>query len=153
MIGYHLCWDLVHLAGIPIPGYTSKPGFLWQQSICWGFILLSGFCAALGHHGKRRGIVVFCSGLLVTGVTFFFIPDTRVLFGILTFLGSAMIISDCFRRYLERIPSFVGWIVFFLLFLISFPINKGYLLCEKYPVFLPHGWYRNLFFTYLGYIC
>ena len=44
MMLYHGCWDLVNLFGIQADWYYSLPGHLWQQSICWVFILLSGFC-------------------------------------------------------------------------------------------------------------
>ena len=43
MIAYHGSWDLVYLAGVNWPWYHSKEAFLWQQSICWTFILLSGY--------------------------------------------------------------------------------------------------------------
>ena len=60
MMLYHGCWDLVNLFGIQADWYYGLPGHLWQQSICWVFILLSGFCVQLGHHtlpGVHR-----CSG-------------------------------------------------------------------------------------------
>lgn len=59
MMLYHGCWDLVNLFGIQADWYYGLPGHLWQQSICWVFILLSGFCAQLGHHTLRRGAQVF----------------------------------------------------------------------------------------------
>lgn len=66
MMLYHGCWDLVNLFGIQADWYYGLPGHLWQQSICWVFILLSGFCVQLGHHTLRRGAQVFgahrCSG-------------------------------------------------------------------------------------------
>ena len=46
MMLYHGCWDLVNLFGIQADWYYGLPGHLWQQSICWVFILLSGFLAA-----------------------------------------------------------------------------------------------------------
>lgn len=49
MMLYHGCWDLVNLFGIQADWYYGLPGHLWQQSICWVFILLSGFCVQLGH--------------------------------------------------------------------------------------------------------
>lgn len=55
MMLYHGCWDLVNLFGIQADWYYGLPGHLWQQSICWMFILLSGFCVQLGHHTLRRG--------------------------------------------------------------------------------------------------
>ena len=44
MMLYHGMWDVVFLFGVAQKWYTGRPGFVWQQSICWVFILLSGFC-------------------------------------------------------------------------------------------------------------
>ena len=89
MIAYHGCWDAVFLFGLRAEWYTGWPGHLWQQSICWVFILLSGFCVPLGRHPLRRGARVFAAGALVTAVTLVFMPEDRVIFGVLTLLGSA----------------------------------------------------------------
>lgn len=69
MIGYHACWDLIFLFGMSAAWYTGWQGHLWQQSICWVFILLSGFCLPLGHRPLRRGLIVSGAGALVTAVT------------------------------------------------------------------------------------
>ena len=45
MMLYHGMWDAVYLFGVVVPWYSAGQGRLWQQSICWVFILLSGFCA------------------------------------------------------------------------------------------------------------
>lgn len=45
MMLYHACWDMMFLFGIWMDWYAGMPGRLWQQTICWVFILLSGFCA------------------------------------------------------------------------------------------------------------
>lgn len=55
MMLYHACWDMMFLFGIWMDWYAGMPGRLWQQTICWVFILLSGFCVQLGHHTLRRG--------------------------------------------------------------------------------------------------
>lgn len=39
MMLYHGMWDLVYLFGVRAPWYGSWQGELWQQSICWVFIL------------------------------------------------------------------------------------------------------------------
>ena len=62
MMLYHACWDMMSLFGIWMDWYTGMPGHLWQQTICWVFILLSGFCAPFGRHMLRRGTVVFGAG-------------------------------------------------------------------------------------------
>ena len=96
MIAYHGTYDLVYLFSIKIPWFHGEPGYLWQQSICWVFILLSGFCVQLGHHTLRRGAQVFGAGALVTAVTLLFMPEDRVVFGVLTLLGSAMLLTVVF---------------------------------------------------------
>ena len=47
--------DLVFLFDVNMRWYAGTPGRLWQQTICWVFILLSGFCAPFGRHMLRRG--------------------------------------------------------------------------------------------------
>ena len=164
MIAYHACWDLVYLFNADMPWYQGQAGFLWQQSICWSFILLSGFSLGLGSHPVRRGITVSLAGLLVTFVTILFMPDDRVVFGVLTFLGCAMILCGLLRRWLERVPCLIGMIVSFLLFLIWYPINRGYIqiflqpdsrhLLHLAPVscHLPKTWYHGLVMTFFGFM-
>lgn len=48
MMLYHACWDLVFLFDVNMRWYAGTPGRLWQQTICWVFILLSGFVRPLG---------------------------------------------------------------------------------------------------------
>ena len=55
MMAYHACWDLVYIFGMDWDWYGSFGAYLWQQSICWTFILLSGYCVQLGRHRLRRG--------------------------------------------------------------------------------------------------
>lgn len=104
MMLYHGMWDLVYLFGVSAPWYGSWQGELWQQSICWVFILLSGFCLPLGHHPVKRGAMVFGCGALVTAVTLIFMPADVVWFGVLTLLGSAMIITGLLEKWLEKVP-------------------------------------------------
>lgn len=109
MMLYHGCWDLVNLFGIQADWYYGLPGHLWQQSICWVFILLSGFCVQLGHHTLRRGAQVFGAGALVTAVTLLFMPEDRVIFGVLTLLGSAMLLTGLYVNYATAYFGFYPW--------------------------------------------
>ena len=69
MIGYHACWDLIFLFGMSAAWYTGWQGHLWQQSICWVFILLSGFCLPLGHRPLLQKIPAW-AGLVVSLLLF-----------------------------------------------------------------------------------
>ena len=66
MIAYHTCWDLVYLFRMDWDWYRGTGAYIWQQSICWTFILLSGFCWSMGRQPLRRGLTVFACGWIVT---------------------------------------------------------------------------------------
>lgn len=152
MILYHTCWDLVFLFGKRIPGYTGTGGYVWQQSICWTFILLSGFCWSLGHHHLKRGLLVFGSGILITVVTLLAMPESRVVFGVLTLIGSCMLLLIPIEKFLLKIRTEAGLAGSFLLFLLFRNVNTGYLGFEKWNLLrLPDSFYRNLLTTYLGF--
>ena len=127
MMLYHGCWDLVNLFGIQADWYYGLPGHLWQQSVCWVFILLSGFCVQLGHHTLRRGAQVFGAGALVTAVTLLFMPEDRVIFGVLTLLGSAMLLTGLFEKPLRQISPAAGLAVSAVLFALTRNVSAGYL--------------------------
>ena len=103
MILYHGMWDFVYLSqtGSAMTGlrtwYEGMGGHLWQQSICRTFILLSGFCVPFSRHIFRRGLQITGGGLVVSAVTLLFMYEDRVVFGVLTFLGAAMLIAGALR--------------------------------------------------------
>lgn len=126
MMLYHSMWDAVYLFGVVVPWYSAGQGRLWQQSICWVFILLSGFCLPLGHHPLKRGAAVFGAGALVTVVTLLFMPEDVVWFGVLTLLGSAMLLTGLVQKWLQRIPPAVGLAVSLILFALTYHTMDGY---------------------------
>lgn len=152
MMGYHAMWDLVYLFGVYAPWYGGMPGFLWQQATSWCFILLSGFCLRLGRHPIRRGLVVFAAGALVTAVTALFMPADLVLFGVLTFLGAAMVVTGLLRPALEKLPAWAGLLGCALLFIVTREINSGYLGFGGWVIAeLPGALYRDFAMTFLGF--
>ena len=151
MMLYHACWDLTYLFGIKMPWYTSTPGHLWQQSICWIFILLSGFCVPFGRHTLRRGATVFAGGALVTVVTLVFMPEDRVIFGVLTFLGSAMLLTGVLEPLLKKVPPAVGFILSAVLFAFAYPVSSGWVGFGSWKIFLPGFLYQNYFTSFFGF--
>lgn len=148
MVLYHACWDAVFLLGNNWDWYTGEPGFIWQQSICRTFILLSGFCVPFSHSRRsllKRGLLVSLCGLLVTTVTLIALPDDRVVFGVLTFLGAAMLLMVPLS--LVHIPEWPGLFISAVLFILTRHINEGVFA----GAVLPHGLYRGYFMTFLGF--
>lgn len=151
MMLYHACWDLVFLFGVQMNWYAATPGHLWQQSICLVFILLSGFCVPLGHHTLRRGATVFGAGVLITAVTLLFMPEDRVVFGVLTLLGSAMLLTGLLEPLLKKVPPAVGLAVAAVLFALTYHAADHYLGIGALRLALPESLYANYFTAYLGF--
>jgi len=153
MIAYHTVWDLVYIYNVHIGWYQSRAAFVWQQSICWTFILLAGFCLPLGSRPLKRGIMIFAVGALITAVTLLFMPGQRIVFGVLTLLGSSMILAGILDKFFRNnIPAVAGMIGSFLLFAFTYSVNErfvGFLRLKMAA--LPEGLYRNYFTTFLGF--
>ena len=62
MMIFHAVWDLVYLYGMDWEWYRSDMAFVWQQSICWTFILLSGFCWSFSKNPLKQGLIVSAGG-------------------------------------------------------------------------------------------
>ena len=180
MILFHACWDAVYLLGANWPWYGSRAAYIWQQSICWTFIMLSGFCIPFSSKLLRRGLEVFGAGALVMAVTCILLPEDRVVFGVLTLIGSCMLLMVPLRKVLDR--DFRGetsaesstvrkasgvnrdailFIVFVILFILFKDVNYGEIgtgmlhriipAIPKLTIRIPEALYANLATAYLGF--
>ena len=102
MITYHAVWDLVYLFDINLQWYQSEGAYIWQQCICWTFIFLSGFCEPLGKKKLKRGIIIFSLGFLIVVTTLIALPQNRVRFGVLTLIGSCMLLMIPAEKVLQK---------------------------------------------------
>jgi len=152
MMVYHACWNFVYIYGLPWRWYETKAAYLWQQSICWTFILLSGFCFSLGKRHLKSGGMVFAGGAVVTLITMLFMPSNRVVFGVLTCIGSCILLLGVLEKGLRKIPVEWGLTVSFFLFLLFKNINSGYISLGKWKILeLPREWYQNLWTSFWGF--
>ncbi len=149
MVLYHLTWDIVYLAGVKLSWYEALPGRLWQRSICLTFILLSGFCWSLGRRHGLRGLTVFLGGLAVTAATASFMPENVIVFGILTLLGSCMLLMIPLEKLARRVPAPAGLVVSAALFALLSEAENG--TAAFGLVRLPAALYRDWFTAYLGF--
>lgn len=154
MILYHAVWDLVYMFGRDWAWYQSDFAYIWQQSICWSFILLSGFCFSLGKKKWKRGMVVFLAGVVISLVTEIFMPANRIRFGVLTLLGSSMLIMAAVESLQSRqSKTKICILLSFLMFALTKRINYGYLGFGDVKIMdLPTGLYEmGDFGTFLGF--
>lgn len=182
MAFYHKIWDLKYLFHYDFPWFTSVLGYVCQQSICWSFILLSGYCMGLKQDKKRgksndvvkscqgseasafsgksgcensntgdspksgrykRGLEVLLAGLFITLVTMLFFPEMPNIFGVLWFLGSAMVSTALLRNPLGHIAAGPGLLFSATAFFLLRNINDHALGFESLILAeLPDSWYR-----------
>lgn len=117
MVLYHGCYDLVYLFDVPMAWFTSGPVQLWQQSICWTFIFLAGFCWSFHRKPLKAGVKVFFWGLVITGVTLLFMPEELIVFGILSFIGAAILLTIPVNKGVCRVKPMYGFVVAFFCFI------------------------------------
>lgn len=93
MIAYHFLYDVFVIFGKDPRWYQHSVVFAWQQFICCSFIILSGFVWPYGKKKNfKRGIFVNLLGFVITAFTLLFTPQEAIWFGILNFLGCAILL-------------------------------------------------------------
>lgn len=128
MVIFHFCYDVFMVYGRDPSWYSQPAVHIWQQSICWTFILVSGFVWSWGRSGNvRRGIMLNVWGLVISGVTVLAMPAEAVWFGILNCIGCAVLLMIPMEPVLRRIPAAIGLVAAFALFVVFKDVQLGYL--------------------------
>lgn len=153
MVLFHFLYDVFILYGKQPDWYGSPATFLWQQSICWTFILISGFVWHFGRKNNlKRGLLLNVWGLVVTAVTVIAEPQAAVWFGILNFLGCAVLLTWLTRRVYEKIPPLAGLLGSMALFFLFRDVQAGVLGPAAHPIItLPEGLYQSRVLTPMGF--
>jgi uncharacterized membrane protein len=147
MVLYHSCFDYFYAFGKDPSWISKRSSFLWQQSICCSFIMLSGMVWPLGRRNAlKRGLILIGLGTLITLVTAVFIPEETINYGILTFMGIAtlfMIPLDRLRNskfgknksVLTELPIIIICLVLFILlkYLPNGYIGTRYHILYRFP--------------------
>ncbi len=152
MIIYHTLFDVVAFFGVEISmNMLTAINVIRDFGACC-FICLSGICIHFGKKPLKRALIISAAGLLVSGVTFFVMPELPIIFGILTFMGVAAFLMLPFRKVLERLPAGISAVISFLLFLVTFELSEHRLGFYSLTVAsLPELFYKNYFTALLGF--
>ena len=125
MVAYHGMYDLVDIFGLPSAWYTGLPGYIWQQSICWTFILLSGMCWQLSRRHVKRGLLLVGCGAAITLITWLVMPSQRILYGVLNLLGLSALLLIPLDKVFRKIPAWAGLGGALLLFALTKNVSRG----------------------------
>jgi len=112
MIVFHSAFDLNFFNVLPLNvsgGFLRMLAYLTAST----FIFLVGVSFTISYArasrrltGRdltlkyvRRGLTIFGYGLIITAVTWFFLPSAYIVFGILHFIGAAILLAPLFVRF------------------------------------------------------
>lgn len=152
MVVFHFLYDVFVIFTPKFELFASPLVFAWEQFICITFIIVSGISFNFTKHGYKNGIKLNLFGFLITAVTVIFLSEQAIWFGILNFLGCAMLIMQPLRIYTEKIPPFLGAVLSLVLFLIFYGVPKGYIGIYTTALYeLPDFLYQCKYLAFLGF--
>ena len=107
----------------------------------------------MGRRRLRRGLTVFIAGLIVTAVTAVFMPNDIIIFGILTLIGTCMLVMIPLDKVFGRVNPVIGLILAAAAFFVTRNVNHGTLGFENIIIkWLPHdALYKNTVTAFLGF--
>lgn len=142
MLLYHLLFDFYMFGWMGWEQIMSWPLVLLEKFIAYSFILCAGISATLTRSNWKRGLVTLGAAALVTIASF--IVDAPILFGVLQFLGMAMLIYAAVGKWVQRVPAKIAPFLWLALFV------GTHILTDR--VFVNVRWLFWLGFRYPGYI-
>ncbi|MGN0983411.1 MAG: heparan-alpha-glucosaminide N-acetyltransferase domain-containing protein [Gemmiger sp.] len=149
MLAYHALYDWVYVFGHTGGWYNiSSPGcHVWQQYICWSFILLSGYSFALSRDPRKNGLLTAGCAVLLGAVTILCMPGEAIWFGVLHFNACAVLLTCLARPLLAKCPAAAGLAASAALFALTNQLPWGWLGFEGWRLAaLPPALYRaNLY--------
>lgn len=126
MLLYHLLYDFLLFGWISSAFLFSWPLVLFQKFIAFSFILCAGWSATISRKNIRRGLIVSAAGLLV--VVGSWVAGEIIRFGVLQFLGLAMILYAGIGRWTEKIPEKIAPFLWLTLFIVSWIATENVLV-------------------------
>ena len=147
MIIFHIIYQRVVWFSLPSEVLSYPLVRLCQLGAQILFISISGVSCAFSKNNLRRGSLCLFYGLLITIATYFIAPSEIIVFGILHFLGCAIIIYGLFGKLLSRIKPIMGAIFSSLCFISFYPLIYNNILLEsiKNISFFNYLWKKGVF--------
>lgn len=106
MATFHLVYDLNEFAGMDI-NYLSGFWYWEGKASALTFIFVAGISSGFSRNTVKRGIEVLAFAMVITIATYIFFREEYIRFGILHFLGTAMILFPLLKR-LNNVFLFIG---------------------------------------------
>ena len=152
MIVFHFLYDVFMIYGVDSKWAFVPAVVVWERIISVTFLVVSGISLNFSKHAYRRGIIVNLCGFLITVVTFFAVPSQPVWFGVLNFIGCAMMICNALKNYLNKLDPVLGAGLSLLCFAVFYCVPERYLgLFGLKLIKLPDFLYGFRYAAFLGF--
>ncbi|MEE0858777.1 MAG: heparan-alpha-glucosaminide N-acetyltransferase domain-containing protein [Acutalibacteraceae bacterium] len=152
MILYHLFYSMTFIFNMECSYSIMSAIYPYEPIIPITFITISGIVCSFSRNNLKRGLIVFGVAIGITLVTGIFIPSQVILFGILHFLGIALILYGILQKAFAKIPVGIGLTIFLILFIFCYNIPKGYIGISSYAnIQLPQQLYSVYALSFIGF--
>lgn len=156
MVLFHFLYDVFIIYGFH-PGWDRLlPTRIWQQYICWSFILISGIAFHFSRSVWKKSLILIAWGFVFTGVTILVLPSETIWFGILSFMGLAALVTGLLDPLLSKIPPALGILLSGLCFFLTRHVPQkpfGYIgIGPLHLLRLPQSLYRWWFGAWIGFL-
>lgn len=105
MFAFHGYYDLVFVFGF-WPHYLDSSLYtIWQQTIVLSFIFIAGASTCYSKNIWQHGVQLQLLGLAITLVTMVVLPSEMIIFGVLSFLGTSLLLLAPFQNKLTELNT------------------------------------------------
>ena len=153
MVFYHGFYTFGYLFGNEIGMYFFRFFMPAEPFFAGLFLFISGIASNLTHSNLARGIKLLAVALGVTLVTWLFVPQDIITFGVLHFLSVCMILFGFLKPYADRLPfSWVAVILCFALYCLTRGVPRGILgYGAGFGIPLPQNLYKTAWLAPFGF--
>lgn len=151
MMGFHLCYDLRYLYGLPMAWFSPPLVDVWRASISWTFLFVAGCMCVFSRSNLRRGLVYGAFALLIFVATSVAAADVPISFGII-FCMSACTLAYALLERLRLAPRGpVAGSILLALFVMCLGVTRGHVGVGPLTVELPASLYATDYLSWLGF--
>lgn len=153
MVFYHAMFTMGFMFGLK----SAQAMFIFfsfiSPAFAFAFIMMCGISSTLSRSNFKRSIPILGAALLVTLVSVFITPDAPIFFGILHLLGVCVLGYSFTEKLFHKINPIAGIAVAFLIFLLTYNVQYGYLGFEPFfKIPLPSELYQSNSLCFLGFV-
>lgn len=139
---YHLGYDLAMFTSLKMDWFWGDTVSILRYISAGTLMAVSGVSCSLSRSNFKRGLKIFGLGLVITAASYFAMPDQVIVFGVLHYFGTMILLFWLARPLIEAIPPLWGGAACILLFYLTYHIPSGYVQFLQFKLALPSFLYN-----------